>query len=72
MIYVAMFDEVDEGTAIMKVSQDPPVGSSRFITFEEGIPSDYYLYLTGLAGKMLRSEIPFQQEIPLPPAKEAK
>jgi hypothetical protein len=72
MIYVAMFDEVDEGTAIMKVSQDPPVGSSRFITFEEGIPSDYYLYLTGLAGKMLRGEIPFQQEIPLPPAKESK
>jgi glycoprotein endo-alpha-1,2-mannosidase len=70
MIYVAMFDEVDEGTAIMKVSQDPPVGPSRFVTFEEGIPSDYYLYLTGFAGKMLRHKIPFQQEIPLPPAKK--
>lgn len=66
MIYIAMFDEVDEGTAIMKVSQNPPVGPSRFITFEEGIPSDYYLYLAGYAGKMLRKQIPFQQQIPLP------
>lgn len=66
MIYVAMFDEVDEGTAIEKISKNPPVGASRFVTFEKGIPSDYYLYLTGYAAKMLRKEIPFQQEIPLP------
>jgi glycoprotein endo-alpha-1,2-mannosidase len=66
MIYVAMFDEVDEGTAIMKVSQDPPVGASPFVTFEAGIPSDYYLYLTGYAGRMLRKKIPFQENIPLP------
>jgi len=66
MIYVAMFDEVDEGTAILKISQDPPVGPSRFVTFEEGIPSDYYLYLTGTAAKMLRKQIPFQENIPLP------
>jgi glycoprotein endo-alpha-1,2-mannosidase len=66
MIYVAMFDEVDEGTAIEKVSKNPPVGASRFVTFEEGIPSDYYLYLTGYAGKMLRKEIPYQENIPLP------
>lgn len=65
-IYVAMFDEVDEGTAIMKVSQTPPIGPSRFVTFEEGIPEDYYLFLTGYAGKMLRKTIPFQQEIPPP------
>lgn len=66
MIYVAMFDEVDEGTAIEKISQNPPVGASRFVTFEVGIPSDYYLYLTGYAGKILRKEIPFQENIPLP------
>jgi hypothetical protein len=66
MIYVAMFDEVDEGTAILKISQDPPVGPSRFVTFEDGIPSDYYLYLTGYAAKMLRKKIPFQENIPLP------
>jgi len=66
MIYVAMFDEVDEGTAIEKISLDPPAGPSRFVRFEEGIPSDYYLYLTGYGAKMLRKEIPFREEIPLP------
>ena len=66
MIYVAMYDEVDEGTAIMKVSQNPPVGQSQFIKFEEGIPPDYYLYLTGYAGKILKKKKPFQQAIPLP------
>ena len=66
MIYVAMYDEVDEGTAIMRVSIDPPVGLSSFVKFEEGIPSDYYLFLTGYAGQMLRKKIPFREEIPLP------
>lgn len=66
MIYVAMFDEVDEGTAIFKISKNPPVGDTEFVKPEEGIPSDYYLYLTGYAGKMLRKEIPFQSAIPAP------
>lgn len=66
MIYIAMFDEVDEGTAIFKVSKNPPVGASTFVSFEEDIPSDYYLYLTGIAGKMLRKEIPVPAEIPAP------
>ncbi|MEJ1240292.1 glycoside hydrolase family 71/99-like protein [Chryseolinea sp. T2] len=70
MIYVAMFDEVDEGTAIMKVSQDPPVGASRFLRFEDDIPEDYYLYLTGYAGRMLRKEVSLRRDIPLPPSKE--
>lgn len=65
-IYVAMFDEVDEGTAIMKVSRNPPEGPSRFVTFEPGIPEDYYLFLTGYAGKMLRKTISYQEEIPPP------
>jgi len=66
MLYVAMFDEVDEGTAIFKVSKNPPVGGSSFVRFEEEIPSDYYLKLTGEAGKMLRGEIPLREEAPLP------
>lgn len=53
MAYVAMFDEVDEGTAIFKCTNHPPVG--RFCTYE-GYPSDFYLRLTGNAGRMLRGE----------------
>ena len=63
MIYVAMFDEVDEGTAINKVTNDPPVGDSKFLTYE-GLPSDHYLWLTGQAGKMLRDEIPVTKQQP--------
>jgi len=66
MIYVAMFDEIDEGTAIFKISGHPPVGASKFETFESDIPSDYYLYLTGFAGRILKKEIPFQSNIPMP------
>lgn len=59
MLYVAMFDEIDEGTAIFKLSKNPPVGLSNFVTPEPDIPADFYLYLTGKAGKMLRKEIEF-------------
>ena len=58
MAYVAMFDEVDEGTAIFKCTNNPPVGN--FVTYE-GLPSDYYLKLTGEAGAYLRQQAPQQQ-----------
>lgn len=70
MIYIAMFDEVDEGTAIFKISKNPPVGPSTFVTFEEDIPSDYYLYLAGYAGRMLKKELPYTEEQPLPKSAE--
>jgi glycoprotein endo-alpha-1,2-mannosidase len=66
MIYIAMFDEIDEGTAIFKTTNEPPVGASHFENFEPDIPSDYYLYLTGMAGKMLKKEIPLEKNIPPP------
>jgi hypothetical protein len=53
MLYVAMFDEVDEGTAIFKCTNDPP--GTEFATFE-GDPPDHYLRLVGRAGRMLRGE----------------
>ncbi len=64
MIYVAMFDEIDEGTAIMKVSDTPPNNDKVHFVDNDGMPSDHYLWLTGLAAKMLRKEIAFESEMP--------
>jgi hypothetical protein len=66
MLYVAMFDEIDEGTAIFKASLRPPEGKSSFVTFDPGIPSDYYLQLAGYAAKMLRQQVPFRESPPPP------
>ena len=64
MIYQAMFDEVNEGTAIFKCTNSPPVGESKFITYE-GLPSDYYLWLVGQGGKMLNGKVPETVDVPL-------
>lgn len=65
MVYVAMFDEIDEGTAIFKCAHQVPVGESVFVPLDEEIPSDHYLWLTGQAGRMLRKEIPVSAEMPM-------
>jgi hypothetical protein len=58
MLYVAMFDEMDEGTAIFKCTNELPIntGQAQFLCYE-GLPSDHYLWLTGQAGRLLRGEI---------------
>jgi hypothetical protein len=63
MLYVAMFDELDEGTAIFKTNHHPPVGESRFLA-EPELPSDHYLWLTGMLGKLVRGEIPASGPLP--------
>ncbi len=65
MLYIAMFDEIDEGTAIMKCAHNVPVGKSIFVPIEKEVPSDHYLWLTGMGGKMLRGEIPFSKSMPV-------
>lgn len=64
MIYVAMFDEINEGTAILKCTNAPPTNQppAKFLTYE-GLPSDHYLWLTGQAGRMLRGETPLNKEL---------
>jgi glycoprotein endo-alpha-1,2-mannosidase len=64
MIYIAMFDEIDEGTAIFKCATTVPVGESKFVPYEKEIPADHYMWLAGQAAGMLKKEIPFQQKIP--------
>ncbi|WP_422928661.1 glycoside hydrolase family 71/99-like protein [Singulisphaera sp. PoT] len=64
-VYVAMFDEVDEGTAIFKVTNAPPT-QAHFLGYE-GLPSDWYLRLTGEAAKMLRKQRLASAEIPIKP-----
>lgn len=64
MLYIAMFDEIDEGTAIFKCAKRVPVGKSVFVPIEEGVESDHYLWLVGKAARMLRGEIPLQMEQP--------
>jgi hypothetical protein len=63
MLYVAMFDEIDEGTAIFKCTDDVPVGDSPLLTYQ-GRPSDHYLWLVGEIGRMVRGEVPPTPALP--------
>lgn len=63
MIYLAMFDEIDEGTAFFKCANEVPVGESPFLSYE-GVESDRYLWLAGMAAKALRGEIELTEEMP--------
>ncbi|HAV76721.1 MAG TPA: hypothetical protein DCX53_05130, partial [Anaerolineae bacterium] len=72
MIYNAMFDEVDEGTAMYKIAatkNDQPAGVDLISMDTDGVklPNDWYLRLAGAATKMLRGEIPNTERIPLNP-----
>ena len=63
-VYVAMFDEMDEGTCIFKIDNNPPSSAESQFTNYEGLPNDYYLWLTGKAGEALRGEIPLTSSQP--------
>jgi hypothetical protein len=70
MIYNAMFDEVDEDTAMYKIAAtkaDEPVGVDLVSMDTDGynLPSDWYLRLAGAASQMLRGNIPLSQTIPI-------
>jgi hypothetical protein len=69
-LYVAMFDEVDEGTAIFKVTSTPPV-QGHFVGYD-GLPSDWYLRLVGEAAGRLRQKQPIPSQIPIAGTVEKK
>lgn len=72
MIYGAMFDEVDEGTAMFKLAPTPnelPVEGTFVPLNIDGtnLPSDWYLRLADQGSRMLRDDIPLQSQIPITP-----
>jgi hypothetical protein len=72
MVYGAMFDEMDEGTAMLKMAPTPAQlpAQGTFVPLNvdgENLPSDWYLRLAGEGGKMLRREIPLSPTRPINP-----
>ena len=64
MVFVGMFDEVNEATAIYKVANQTPL-RKYFVTYD-GLPSDWFLRLTGAATRMIRGDVPQSDKIPDP------
>lgn len=61
-LYVAMFDEIDEGTAIYKCARTnelPLNGNGRFVGIEADLDSDYYLWLVGQAANWFHGDKDF-------------
>ena len=56
--FLGMFDEVSEGTQIVKVTNSPPTNAPNTVTYE-GMPSDSYLCFTSQGSRMLKGEIPY-------------
>lgn len=69
MVYIAMYDEVDEGTAMYKIAPtaaEKPAHGKFLSADQDGIalPSDWYLTLAGATGAILRGERPLTPRIP--------
>jgi hypothetical protein len=72
MLYGAMFDEMNEGTSMLKMAPTTnqiPVGASLVpLNIDSyALPSDWYLQLANQAGRMLRGDIPLQSQMPITP-----
>jgi hypothetical protein len=70
MLYVAMFDEVDEATAIYKIAADAsqvPAQGTWLTLDADGyaLPNDWYLQVTEKVGQLLRGEIARSEQLPL-------
>lgn len=70
-MYIAMFDEYDEGTAIAKAAEDSSMipTDQYFLTFDAdgvSLSSDFYLRLAGAAAKMIKEEVPLTEKVPIP------
>lgn len=67
-LYLAMFDEIDEGTALFKClrnSEVPLNGSGKFIGIEDHLESDYYLWLSGEAREWMKGKNGYSSKKPV-------
>ena len=69
-LYVAMFDEMDEGTAIYKTAReaDTPLngdGGMKFVGIENDLTPDYYLWLTGKGASWFHGKPGFSKTKPV-------
>ncbi len=67
MLYIAMFDEVNEGTAIFKCNTAdrlPLNGEGKFVGIDTDLGSDYYLYLAGEAARWFHGNTGYSAELP--------
>jgi hypothetical protein len=72
MLFIAMFDEVDEGTAILKAAAsaaDVPTTGTFLCLDADGtaVPNDWYLRLAGEVGNLFRGVYADQPEKPINP-----
>lgn len=70
-LYIAMFDEYDESTAIMKAAEDSsqiPQGKYFLTTCADGdfVSSDFYLRLVGKLTEIYRNQQPLPDSVPVP------
>jgi len=78
MVYIAMFDEVNEGTAIFKVAERQeqlPLGVTM-VTLDQdsgypSLPSDWYLQLAGAATNYVHSGEAFPVDMPIFPTNQS-
>jgi hypothetical protein len=74
MLKIAMFDEVNEGTAMFKLAakrSDAP-DQGYWLTLDadgEDLPSDWYLRLAGEVTRMFRSQRSPSPELPAKPGR---
>jgi len=70
MLYGAMFDEVDEGTALFKTIPQAARAPTGFLTLDAdgcALPDDWYLRLSGAVAAMLRGAAALSPALPFPP-----
>jgi hypothetical protein len=67
-LYLAMFDEIDEGTALFKCLRQNEVPDNapgyKFIGIEDNLPSDHYLWLSGEAAKWFNGGSGYSEKMP--------